>query len=103
MTRVIDVAKGEHHQAKEPLDPFDVIRLAKAGRTAQEAADELGFALWTVRNTAREVGVKFRNPRMISPEDEAAIRKMADEGWSHREIAARTGRSKSGIQKLLAR
>jgi len=100
MVIVIDLQNPEASEVRE-LDPFEVISCANKGMTAQEAADHLGFSMWYVRNTARELGVKFRDPRAWTEEDKALARELAGQGKSYRQIAQAVGKSYSGVRKML--
>jgi len=89
--------------ARNFADPLQILALAHAGHTAQEAAQETGLALYTVREAARQMGVKFRDPR--TPDDTTLDRMAADRaaGMTWAQLGDKYGMCGSGARKVVLR
>ena len=81
------------------VDPVQIAALVSKGFTAAQAAEETGFALYTVREAARNMGLRFRDPRSPSPEREREIVAMR-RYMSLSEVSRETGYSRSAILKM---
>lgn len=86
---------------RDVIDPMDVLACVRAGMTARQAADHLGFSLWSVRDTARQIGTPFKDPRRFSPEERARAVELRKKGLSLDVIGATMGRSNQGVRKVL--
>lgn len=85
-------------------DPLDVLALHARGLTAQQAADHLGIAPCTLRQTARDIGLPpFRDPRQVPDDVAERVRELRAAGATLRAIAAETGLSYTGVRKVLGR
>lgn len=93
----------ERRRAPGRIDPFEVIRLARQGLTAVEAAEQMGYSMWSVREVARQVGVRFADPRAFTEEEIEKARELRAQGLSYDKIAAEVGKSKAGVRKMLGR
>lgn len=94
---------GEADLDREPgrafVDPVQVAALVHKGLTAEQAAKETGLALYTVRKAAREMGLRFRDPRSPTLQQEREIVAMRKR-MSLSEVARATGYSRSAILKM---
>jgi len=84
-------------------DPLRILALAHAGHTAAEAAEVTGLALYTVREAARQMGVKFRDPR--TPTADTVDRMVADReaGMTWAQLGDKYGMCGSGVRKIVLR
>lgn len=102
MVKVIDPGQ-EARQVKGPIDPIEIARLVSKGYTAQEAADEMGYSMWSVRDNARQMGLRFKDPRGFTPQQVELAVELRRRGYSLQQIADEVGKSKTGVRRLLVR
>lgn len=91
--------EGVGTEGRALVDPMEIAALVAKGYTAKEAAEETGFALYTVREAAREMGLRFRDPRSPTLQQEREIVAMR-RYMSLSEVARETGYSRSAILKM---
>jgi len=90
--------------SRPPLhDPLDVLTLHARGYTAPQAAEHLGVTVWTVRETARQMGLRFRDRRTVPDDVQARVVAMRKAGATLDAIAQEVGLSRSGVHKVLGR
>lgn len=84
-------------------DPLDIMRLAQSGRTAKEAAQITGAALYTVQDVARDMGVTFRDPRTPDPDTVDRMLARRRQGATYAQIGAEFGYGLTGARKIILR
>lgn len=86
---------------RDAIDPMDVLACVRSGMTARQAADHLGYSLWSVRDVARQIGTPFKDPRRFTPEERARAVELRRKGLSLDVIGKTMGRSNQGVRKVL--
>ena len=86
------------------VDPLDVMILHSQGHTVVSAAAHLGVKPNTIHYHARDMGLLFHRPPHSTRVPDTVrdqVRDLWDAGHTQGEIAAKVGRSRSWVGKML--